>query len=306
MEKVHDMVIVGGGPGGLTAAIYACRAMLDVVMIEKGFPGGQVMICDVIENFPTHNKISGIDLADKFYQHAIEMGLDVIYGEVLKIEDLGEYKAVHTDNGARFLTKTVIISTGATPRKLGVKGEDEFFGRGVSYCATCDGALFKGKEVAVIGGGDTAVSEAIFLTKFCTKVHIIHRRDEFRAAKSIQKRAFENDKIDVHWNCGVKEVVGKDFVTGLSVTDVKTGTESIIDCAGVFVLVGTTPNTGFLEGFVELSDDGYIKVNEKRETSVSGVYGAGDCVDKFFRQIVTAASDGAIAVFAAEHYINEI
>ena len=301
MEHIFDMIIIGGGPGGLTCGIYAKRAEMDVLMLEKGCPGGQVMICDEIDNFPTQKGISGMDLATKFYEHASELGLEVAYEEVTGLEKCEDYIKIKTYE-KEFGAKVVVISTGASPRKLNFKGENEYFGRGVSYCATCDGAFYKGKDVVVIGGGDTAVSDAIYLTKMCDKVHLVHRRDELRAAKTLQTKAFNNEKIEIHWDSVPENVVGEQVVEGLNIKNVKTGEVSKIDCSGVFVLVGTNPNTEFIGDFLKLNN-GYIVVDKNMETSVPGVFGVGDCVDKTFRQIITAAADGALACFGAEKYL---
>ena len=301
MDKIYDMIIIGGGPGGLTCGIYAKRAEMDVVMLEKGFPGGQVMTCDEIDNYPTQKGILGMDLATKFYEHATALGLDVEYEEVVGLEKTDKIFKINTLNKC-FYSKTVVISTGASPRKINIPGEAEFFGKGVSYCATCDGAFYKGKDVAVIGGGDTAVGDAIYLSKICNKVHLIHRRDELRATKSLQTKAFNNDKIEIHWSSVPKSIVGESFVDRLTIENLKTKEEEVIPINGVFVLVGTIPNTEFVGDFVQ-TNKGYIVVDKNMETNVPGVFGVGDCVDKSFRQIITAAADGALACFSAEKYV---
>lgn len=301
MEHIYDMIIIGGGPAGLTCGIYAKRGEMDVLMLEKGFPGGQVMICDTIENYPTQNGLTGMELASKFTEHAQALGLPIEYEDVMSVEKEDNIFKINTYDKV-FYSKTIFISTGASPRKLFFKGEEEYFGRGVSYCATCDGAFYKGKEVVVIGGGDTAVSDALYLTKMCNNVHIIHRRDELRATKSLQSRAFENDKIEIHWDSVPKEVVGENLVEGLNIENVKTGEISLVKTNGIFVLVGTNPNTDFIKDFVE-TNNGYIIVDKNMETSVKGCFAGGDCIDKTFRQIITAAADGALACFSAEHYL---
>lgn len=301
MNHIYDMIIIGGGPGGLTCGIYAKRAEMDVLMLEKGFPGGQVMICDEIDNFPTQKGIKGMELAAKFYEHAQALGLEVQYEEVTGLEKKENCIKIRTYD-KEFYSKTVVISTGASPRKLNFKGEEEYFGRGISYCATCDGAFYKGKDVIVIGGGDTAVSDAIYLSKICNKVHIIHRREELRAAKSLQTKAFKRENIEIHWNSVPEEVTGENTVSGLKIKNVKTEEESIINANGIFVLAGTIPNTDFIGGFVR-TNNGYIVTDRNTETDIPGVFAVGDCADKTFRQIITAAADGALACFSAEKYI---
>lgn len=301
MNHIYDMIIIGGGPGGLTCGIYAKRAEMDVLMLEKGFPGGQVMICDEIDNFPTQKGIKGMELAAKFYEHAQALGLEVQYEEVTGLEKEENCIKIRTYD-KEFYSKTIVISTGASPRKLNFKGEEEYFGKGISYCATCDGAFYKGKDVIVIGGGDTAVSDAIYLSKICNKVHIIHRREELRAAKSLQTKVFERDNIEIHWNSVPEEVTGKNTVSGLKIKNVKTEEESIINANGIFVLAGTIPNTDFIGGFVR-TNNGYIVTDKNTETDIPGVFAVGDCTDKPFRQIITAAADGALACFSAEKYI---
>ena len=318
------MIIIGGGRGGLTCGIYAKRAEMDVLMLEKGFPGGQVMTCDEIDNYPTQKGILGMDLATKFYEHATALGLNVEYEEVVGLEKIGNITdhfpptalggikggdqinfdkifKINTLNKC-FYSKTLVISTGASPKKINIPGEAEFFGKGVSYCATCDGAFYKGKDVAVIGGGDTAVGDAIYLSKICNKVHLIHRRDELRATKSLQTKAFNNDKIEIHWSSVPKSIVGESFVDRLTLENLKTKEEEVIPINGVFVLVGTIPNTEFVGDFVQ-TNKGYIVVDKNMETNVPGVFGVGDCVDKSFRQIITACADGALACFSAEKYV---
>ena len=301
MEHIYDMIIIGGGPGGLTCGIYAKRAEMDVVMLEKGFPGGQVMICDEIDNFPTQKGISGMELASKFYEHAQNLGLEVLYEEVTAIEKADNCIKIKTYD-KEFFSKTVVISTGASPRKIGFRGEEEYFGKGISYCATCDGAFYKGKDVAVIGGGDTAVSDAIYLSKICSKVHIIHRRGELRAAKSLQTKAMEKENIIIHWDSVPLEVMGENVTQWLKIKNVKTEEESTIDVSGIFVLAGTVPNTDFVGNFLRLNN-GYIITDPSMETSVKSVFAVGDCRDGAFRQIITAAADGAMACYSAEKYL---
>ncbi|MDO8726245.1 MAG: thioredoxin-disulfide reductase [Candidatus Methanoperedens sp.] len=299
---VYDVVIIGGGPAGLTAGIYAKRAMLNAVLLEKMGVGGQIIVTDLVENFPGFQEISGADLAGKFEQHALKFGLETkSLVEVNRIEDRGNLKIVKTNEGD-FETKTVIITTGTTPKKLGAKGELELIGRGVSYCATCDGFFFKEKIVVVVGGGDSAITEAIFLTKMARKVIVVHRRDKLRAEKINQEHAFANPKIRFVWDSVVEEVIGKQVVEKVIVKNVKTGDKSEIKTDGVFIYVGLIPNTGFAD--VKKDEWGFIITNDKRETSVKGIFAAGDCRVTPLRQIATAVGDGAIASVSAERYIE--
>ncbi len=299
---VYDVVIIGGGPAGLTAGIYAKRAMLNALLLEKMGVGGQIVVTDLVENFPGFQEISGADLAGKFEQHALKFGLETkSLVEVNRIEDRGNLKIVKTNEGD-FETKTVIITTGTTPKKLGAKGELELIGRGVSYCATCDGFFFKEKIVVVVGGGDSAITEAIFLTKMARKVIVVHRRDKLRAEKINQEHAFANPKIRFVWDSVVEEVIGKQVVEKVIVKNVKTGDKSEIKTDGVFIYVGLIPNTGFAD--VKKDEWGFIITNDKRETSVKGIFAAGDCRVTPLRQIATAVGDGAIASVSAERYIE--
>ncbi len=299
---VYDVVIIGGGPAGLTAGIYAKRAMLNAVLLEKMGVGGQIIVTDLVENFPGFQEISGADLAGKFEQHAQKFGLETkIMVEVAGIEDRGKTKLVKTNEGD-FETKTVIITTGTTPKKLGAKGELELTGRGVSYCATCDGFFFRDKTVVVVGGGDSAITEAIFLTRMAKKVMVVHRRDKLRAEKINQEHAFVNPKISFVWDSVVEEVAGKQVVEKVIVKNVKTNEVSEIKTDGVFIYVGLIPNTGFAD--VKKDEWGFIITNDNRETSVKGIFAAGDCRVTPLRQIATAVGDGAIAAVSAERYIE--
>lgn len=301
---VYDVVIIGGGPAGLTAGIYAKRAMLNAVLLEKMGVGGQIIVTDLVENFPGFQEISGADLAGKFEQHALKFGLETkSLVEVNRIEDRGNLMIVKTNEG-NFESKTVIITTGTTPKKLGAKGELELIGRGVSYCATCDGFFFKNKTVVVVGGGDSAITEAIFLTKMAKKVIVVHRRDKLRAEKINQEHAFSNPKISFMWDSVVEEVAGKQVVENVLVRNVKTSAISEIKTDGVFIYVGLIPNTGFTD--VKKDEWGFIITNDNRETSVKGIFAAGDCRVTPLRQIATAVGDGAIAAVSAERYIERL
>ncbi len=300
----YDVVIIGGGPAGLTAGIYTRRAMLNTVLLEKIGIGGQIIVTDLVENFPGFLEISGADLAMKFEEHARKFGLETkSMAEVSGIEDKGNTKIVKTTEGD-IESKAVIIATGTTPRKLGAKGELDFTGKGVSYCATCDGFFFRDKIVVVVGGGDSAITEAIFLTKMAKKVYVVHRRDKLRAEKINQEHAFANPKIGFVWDSVVEEIAGKNVVEKVIVRNVKTNAISEIKTDGVFIYVGLIPNTAFAN--VKKDEWGFIIANDKMETSVRGIFAAGDCRVTPLRQIATAVGDGAIAAVSAERYIEEL
>ena len=302
MIMVYDVVIIGGGPAGLTAGIYAKRAMLNALLVEKMGVGGQIIVTDMIENYPGFLETSGADLAAKFEQHAAKFGLETrSMVEVTGIEDRGKIKVVRTIDGD-IETKTVIIATGTTPRKLGAKGELNFIGRGVSYCATCDGFFFRDKIVVVVGGGDSAITEAIYLTKMAKKVIVVHRRDKLRAEKINQEHAFANPKISFVLDTVIEEITGKQVVENVIARNVKTNEISQIKTDGVFIYVGLIPNTGFLD--VEKDEWGFIIPYPGQATSVQGIFVAGDCRVTPLRQIATAAGDGAIAAVSAERYIE--
>lgn len=300
---IYDVVIIGGGPAGLTAGIYAKRAMLNAVLLEGKGVGGQIIVTDLVENYPGFPEISGAELAIKFEEHAQKFGLEFRnMVDVTAIEDKGDTKLVKTTDGD-IETKAVIITTGTTPRKLGAKGELDFIGRGVSYCATCDGFFFRDKVAVVVGGGDSAITEAIYLTKMVKKVYVVHRRDELRAEKINREKAFANPKIEFVWDSVVEEIAGSQVVEKVIVKNVKTDETSELKTDGVFVYIGLVPNTGFTD--VNKDDWGFITANDRMETSVKGIYVAGDCRNTPLRQIVTAVGDGAIAAISAEKYIEE-
>ena len=304
-EKIYDVVIIGAGPAGMTAAVYASRANLATLMIERGIPGGQMASTEEVENYPGFDTILGPELSTKMFEHAKKFGAEYAYGDVSEVIDGEEYKII-VSGKKQYKTRTIIITTGAEYKKLGIPGETELGGRGVSYCAVCDGAFFKQKNLIVIGGGDSAVEEGIYLTRFADKVTIVHRRDKLRAQKIIQDRAFANEKIDFIWNTQVKEIhevdgkVGK--VTLVSTVD---GAEKEMQADGVFVYVGTLPLTAPFASLNILNEAGYILTNEKMETAIPGIYAAGDVREKMLRQIVTATGDGSIAAQSAQHYIEE-
>lgn len=302
-----DVVIIGGGPAGLTAGLYASRARLKTILIEKGLLGGQVTTTEFVENYPGFEEgITGAELAMKMEQQARKFGLEVLQGSVLNIFEEGPLKRISLEGDQQeYTAKSVIISTGAHPRLLGVEGEGTYRGKGVSYCATCDGAFFKGETIAVVGGGDSAVQEGIFLTRFAEKVFIIHRRDKLRAEKILQERAFSNPKIELVWDTVVTSINGNDAVESLGIRNVKTNEESDLSVQGVFIYIGYNPNTEFVSGLVNLDPENYLITNDKMETSVRGIYSAGDVRAKTVKQITTAVGEGAIAAIEAEKYIEE-
>ena len=303
--ETRDLVIVGAGPAGLTAALYAARAAIDTVLIERGMPGGQAATTEQIENYPGFpGGISGSELSIKMAEQVKEFGCEIVYSDVENIErEENAFRIKHL-NG-EIIAKSVIVATGAKPIMLGIKGEQEFHGRGVSYCATCDGAFFRDKKVAVIGGGNAAVEEAIFLTKFASKVYLIHRRDELRAAKIAQKKAFDNPKIEFVWNSVLEEIKGNQTVEKVIIKNVKTGESSELSVDGVFVYIGTQANSDLLKGLVDLDERGYVIAGEDTVTKVPGLYVAGDLRKKPMKQVVTAAADGAVAAMQAERYLAE-
>jgi thioredoxin reductase (NADPH) len=302
----YDVLILGAGPAGLTAAIYASRARLATLLVEKTFPGGQLMMCAHVENYPGYLGGPGIQLSEIMRQQAEKFGTESKCAEITNVDFSGREKVVYTAENEEIRSKTVILCLGAKPRRLNVPGETEFSGKGVSYCAVCDGALFKDKTIAVVGGGDTAVEDAVFLTRYAPVVHLIHRRDKFRAQRIIQERALANPSIKVHWNTVVKEISGKESVDYLVLENVLTGERSCLATDGVFILIGNEPNTRMLEGQIELDDLGYVLTDENMQTNVPGVFAAGDVRRKSLRQIITACADGAIAAVAAEKYIEAL
>jgi len=302
MEKVYDTIIIGAGPAGLTASIYAKRAMLDFLFLEKWLPGGEIANTYEVENYPGIHYISGAELADKMVDHTRHLGIEILLESVEKVDFKGDTKTIVTNKNT-YHSKTIIIATGASPRKLGVEGEEKFSGKGVSYCAVCDGALFKDKTLAVIGGGDVAVEDVIYLSRIAKKVYLIHRRDELRAAKKDQERMFELENIEVIWDSVVESFNGDEFLESLTVYNKKTKKKTNLGVDGAFVAIGLRPNVDYLGDVVELTDGNYIKTNQFLETSVKGVFAAGDVRDTLLRQVVTSVSDGALAVNALQKYL---
>jgi thioredoxin reductase (NADPH) len=304
MEKIYDLIIIGSGPAGLCAAIYAQRAKLSCITIERNYmSGGQVINTYEVDNYPGLPGINGFDMAQQFRAHAEKLGAEFVEAEVKKIELLeDDVKKIVTENDC-FYAKSIIIATGAKHRTLSVKGEEELAGMGVSYCATCDGAFFKNKTVAVVGGGDVAVEDAIFLARACEKVYLIHRRDELRAAKVLQEAALAEEKIVPIWNSVVTEITGEDKVESIKLQNVTTKEAKELSVDGIFVAVGIQPNTELFEEILNLDKNGYIEAGEDCKTSVEGIFVAGDVRTKPLRQIITAAADGANAVTSVQEYL---
>lgn len=304
--QFYDVVIIGAGPAGMTAAVYASRANLKTLMLERGVPGGQMADTEAIENYPGFDSILGPELSNKMFEHSQKFGAQYAYGEVKEVKDYGDYKEVVAGDKV-YKAKAIIIATGAEHRKIGVPGEEELAGRGVSYCAVCDGAFFRDGEIVVVGGGDSAVEEGMYLTRFAKKVTIIHRRDQLRAQKILQDRAFANDKIEFIWNTVVEQINEKDGKVGsLTLKNVKTGEISEFGADGVFIYVGTVPLNEPFKSLGIVDEEGYIPTNENMETKVSGIFAAGDIRAKDLRQIVTATGDGSIAAESAIKYIESL
>ena len=303
---IYDVIIIGGGPSGMTSAIYSSRARLKTLLIEKAGCGGQIAITDNIENYPGFEQsINGFELATKMQTQATNFGTEFVYGEVVSFQLNDKIKKIVLLDNKEYLAKTIIISSGASFKKLGIKGEQDFIGKGVSYCATCDAPFFRNKEIVVIGGGDSALQEALYLTKFAVKVNLIHRRNEFRAAKILQEKVFKEQKINVIFDSVVEEISGKDVLEQVTLKNIKTNTISQLSVNGVFIFVGWTPNTNFLNNQLKLNKQGYIITDDKMNTSIEGVFACGDVREKTLRQVVTAAGDGAIAANSAQHYLEK-
>lgn len=303
-ENIKDLVIIGSGPAGLSAAVYGQRAMLDQVVIEKEmYSGGQIVTTERVDNYLGLYGTGGYDLAVKFREHADELGVTFQEGEVKTIEDHGEYKTVCFEDGTKTDTKAVLVATGARHRMLGAKGEKELAMAGVSYCATCDGAFFKGKEVAVVGGGDVALEDALYLSNLCAKVYLIHRREELRGAKTLQQNIFEKDNIEFLPYHEIEEICGDGKVESVITVNNQTGEKKTIAISGVFIAVGMLPQSEFVRDLVKTDEAGYICAGEDCCTSVPGIYAAGDIRTKQLRQVITAAADGAVAIASIEKFI---
>lgn len=307
MKEEYDVVILGAGPSGCAAGLYAARDALSVLILEKNYPGGHVSITETVENYPgIEEPISGGDLAQKFYSQTLRYGAQIRFGVCTGVE-IGEndIKIIHLEDGRSVRAKTLIVSTGSRPKTLDIPGEQQFIGRGVSFCATCDSGFFRGKEVIVAGGGNSALEEGIYLTKFASKVTVIHRRKEFRASKIVQQRAFANEKMAFITPAVIKEVFGTAKLEGVKILNTETNEETVVPADGIFIFIGWIPNTDFLKGIVELTADGFMIADEEMVTSAPGIFAAGDVRKKGLMQIITAASDGAIAAKSAEKYIIE-
>ena len=304
-DIIYDMIIVGGGPGGYTSALYAARAGFNVLVLEKFSAGGQMALTHQIDNYPGfEDGIDGFSLADKMKKQAERFGARSENAEVIKVNLTVNPKEIETAKGT-FLSKTVVLASGANPRELGVDKETELIGRGVAYCASCDGMFYRGKTVVVVGGGNTAAADAILLSRIAKKVIIVHRRDTLKATRIYHEPLMNAENVEFKWDSTVTELLYEDKITGVKIKNVKTGEESIIDCDGVFVSVGRKPATDFLGSQLDLDENGYIIADETTKTSIPGVYAVGDIRTKQLRQVVTAVSDGAMAVHSAEEYLAE-
>jgi thioredoxin reductase (NADPH) len=302
---IYDLIILGGGPSGLTAGLYAMRAVLKTILVERATPGGQVAITKGVENYPGFEDISGLDLSDKLLNHAQSYGLEVIQDEAVSIDPGPDLHSVLLSSGKTLKAHAIIIATGGTPRKLSVPGEIEFLGRGVSYCAKCDGFFFQGRVVTVVGGGDTALEEALYLAKLASKVYLVHRRDGFRASKILQKRIHESN-IELVLNSAVTEIcANEDGVHSISVQELQNGKERTIDTEGVFIFVGLLPNNQVVPPGIKLDNSGYAVTDDKCATAIPGIFVAGDLKTKYAKQIVVAAAEGCTAALAAADYIDE-
>ena len=304
MSDIYDLAILGGGPAGITAAIYASRARLNTIWIDKNFaPGGQITATYEVDNYPGMPGLSGMDLGEAFGEHARKLGLEPKREKILSLENIsGEIRTIRTKKN-EYQAKTVILAFGAEHRKLDIPGEDDLGGLGVSYCATCDGAFYKDRTAVVVGGGNVAAEDAVFLSGLCKKVYLIHRRDQLRADKAIQERVFACENIEMIWDSVPLEILGQDEVKGIRIRNVKTEEERTLDTDGVFIAVGIVPNTALVKDMLELDEGGYIRANEEGITSVPGIFAAGDIRTKALRQVVTAVSDGANAVASAQKYL---
>ena len=303
MERIYDTLIIGGGPGGYTAALYAARAGLDTLVIEKLSAGGQMGLTSQIDNYPGFPEgVDGFDLGQKMAEGAHRFGVKTVYAEVYSLRLEGDVKEARTSEGI-YRGKTVIIATGAEPRALGIPGEKELIGKGVNYCAHCDGMFYRGKTVVLVGGGNSAAADALYLSRLCEKVILVHRRDILRATKIYHEPLMKAENVEFLWDSQVTELIAEERVKAVKVTNVKTGVEQQIPCHGVFVSVGRVPTTGLLEGQLQLDAGGYIVADESTKTGIPGVYAVGDVRTKELRQIVTAVADGAVAAHQAEQYL---
>jgi thioredoxin reductase (NADPH) len=304
-STIHDLIIIGGGPGGYTAGLYAQRAALKTLLIEKGIPGGQLNNTDEVENWPGTEKISGAELALNFSRHAAAYGLEVLNREVVGVEPGLDHHSITLDNGETLATHAIILATGGSPKKLGIPGEDKYYGRGVSYCAVCDGFFFRDKTVVVVGGGDSALEESLYLAKLAKQVYIAHRRDAFRAGMILQKRVLNEKRITVLWNTVLAEIQADgQGVNGVITKNTLDGATATLATDGVFVFIGFEPNNSLVPAGTKMNANGYVVGDEKCETNTPGIFAVGDLKEKYAKQIVTAAADGCTAALAAAHYVE--
>ena len=304
-NDIHDLVIIGGGPGGLSAAIYAMRAALKTVLVEKGIPGGQMAMTEDVENYPGFERIGGTELSMKFARHAQSYGLDIIAQEVMEVVPGLEYHTVNLGNGTVLKAHAVIIGTGGSPRKLNIPGESEYYGKGVSYCGVCDGFFFRNKTVVVVGGGDTAVEETLYLSKLAKQVYLVHRRDALRAGMILQQRLQNDCHAEIVWNTIVTAIhAGEDGVSGVSLKDTQTGEARELATDGVFIFVGYNPNNQLVPVGTKMNAEGYVVTDEKCETNTPGIFVIGDLREKYAKQVVLSAADGCTAALAAAHYVE--
>jgi thioredoxin reductase (NADPH) len=303
-QREYDVVIIGGGPAGLAAGLYAARGMHRTVLLEKGVIGGQISLTELVENYPGVPTVNGFDLAQTMLKQSESYGMETEYVEVTGVEQAGKKWVVHTSEDD-FVGKALIVTSGAEYNKLGVPGEERLTGKGVSYCATCDAAFFRDMEAAVVGGGDAAMDEGLFTTRYVSKATVIHRRDELRASRILQDRAFANPKMEFMWNTVVEEILGDDQVTAVKLRNVVTGETSEMPLSAVFIFIGQHPNSGYLEGLVEMDAGKHIIVDEWMRTGKPGLFAAGDVRQNSARQVATSVGDGVTAAIAADHYITE-
>jgi thioredoxin reductase (NADPH) len=301
----YDLIIVGGGPGGLSAGIYAMRAALNTAMVEKGALGGQVVMSDEVENYPGFEHISGAELSSLFTQHAQNLGLEIISDEVTAIEPGLDHHTVRLSNGMEMTAHVVIMATGGSPRKLQIPGEEAYYGKGVSYCGVCDGFFFRNKTVVVVGGGDTATEEALYLSKLAKKVYLVHRRDALRASMILQERVKKDENIEILWNTIPEAILaGDDGVEAVRLKDTQTGEQRELATDGVFIFIGFIPNNELVPAGIKMNADGYVITDEECRTNITGIYVIGDLRAKNYRQIVISAADGSTAALAAAHYVE--
>jgi len=304
-QEIYDLIIVGGGPGGLSAGIYAMRAALKTLLIEAVVPGGQMVKSDEVENYPGFIHVTGAELSQKFSEHAQHYGLEMISREVVAVEPGLEYHQVRLDNGDCYRTHAVVLGTGGNPRNMNIPGEGDYYGKGVSYCAVCDGFFFRDKTVVVVGGGDTAAEESLYLAKLAKQVYLVHRRDALRAGMILQQRVKGESKIEILWNTVVTAIKANDQgVCSVDLKDTQTDEQRELATDGVFIFIGFDPNNGLVPAGTKMNADGYVVANEKCETNISGIYVIGDLREKYARQIVVAAADGCTASLAAAHYVE--